>query len=203
MVGIICQLLQVILINTIMKSIKYLIAIFLFSIQYAYAQDTSKGMSKDTNKLNEVQVIGIKKAQAVTTLTSDDLNRASGLNLQDALNAVPGVQMESRSPWGSQHIIIRGYYPSGDNGRTDAVNFGGIGYQLYINNIPVTDATGSTIMDDIDYSTLGKVEIVKGPSPLYNSYIGGAVSLYTPTPPIGTSIQEQVVGGSYGLFQNE
>jgi iron complex outermembrane receptor protein len=166
------------------------------------SQSISVMLQPSSKSLNEVQVLGIQKAQSVTTLTDADLNRASGLNLQDALNTIPGVSMESRSPWGSQHIIIRGYYPSGDNGRTDPVNFGGLGYQLYIDNIPVTDATGSTVMDDIDYSTLGSVEVVKGPSPLYNSYIGGAVSLFTPTPmPNQTSIQEQVVAGSYGLFR--
>jgi len=152
--------------------------------------------------MNEVQVQGVQHSQSVTSLNSADLNRASGLNLQDALNTVPGVNMESRSPWGGQHIVIRGYYPSADNGRTDGENFNGLGYQLYINNIPVTDATGLTIMDDIDFSTLGKVDIQKGPSPLYGSYIAGAVNLYTPRPaPNETSINEQLIAGSYGLLR--
>ena len=155
------------------------------------------------NTLNGVEIIGVRTPQAVNTLTSSDLNRASGLNLQDALNNVPGVNMQSRTPWGGQHIIIRGYYPSVDNGRTNAENFGGLGYQTYINNIPVTDATGTTIMDDIDYSMLGKVEITKGPSPIYGSYIGGAVNLYTPTVvPNETSISERAIVGSYGLFRS-
>ncbi|HTA26727.1 MAG TPA: TonB-dependent receptor plug domain-containing protein [Bacteroidia bacterium] len=187
-----------------MKNIKHIftfIIIFTLSLEFTQAQDTAKTANDTAVHLKQVQILGVKKAQSVTTLTEDDLNRASGLNLQDALNTVPGVTMESRSPWGSQHIIIRGYYPSADNGRTNGVNFGGLGYQLYIDGIPVTDATGSTVMDDIDYSTLGSVEITKGPSPLYNSFIGGAVNLFTPAPTLGTSIQEQVVGGSYGLFR--
>jgi len=152
--------------------------------------------------LKSVEVIGVKTPQAVNTLTAADLNRASGLNLQDALNNLPGVNMQSRTPWGGQHIIIRGYYPSVDNGRSNGENFGGLGYQLYINNIPVTDATGTSVMDDIDYSTLGKVEVTKGPSPLYGSYIGGAVNMFTPTiAPNETSIREQSIVGSYGLFR--
>ena len=154
------------------------------------------------SQLNDVAILGVKEPQSVTTLTDVDLNRGSGLNLQDAINNVPGVNMQSRSPWGGQHIIIRGYYPSTDNGRSNSENFGGLGYQLYLNNIPVTDATGTTVMDDIDYSNLGKVEIVKGPSPLYGSYIAGAVSLFTPkVEPNQTTLQEQAVGGSYGLFR--
>ena len=111
--------------------------------------------------------------------------------------------MQSRTPWGGQHIILRGYYPSTDNGRSNGENFAGLGYQLTLNNIPVTDATGTTVMDDIDFSNLGKVEIIKGPSPLYGSFIAGAVNLFTPKPtPNQTSVQEQAIGGSYGLFRN-
>jgi iron complex outermembrane receptor protein len=156
-----------------------------------------------SNSLNNVEILGIKQAQSVTTLNEGELNRASGLNLQDALNTVPGVTMSSRSPWGGQHIIIRGYYPSTDNGRSNSENFNGLGYQLYINNIPVTDASGTTVLDDIDMATLGKVEILKGPSPLFGSYIAGAVNLYTPRPVTNqTSIQQQVIGGSNGLFRS-
>ena len=175
-----------------MRQTLFVLPFFLFPL-LAFAQ-------KDTT-LNTVQVLGAKETRS-TTLNDLDLHRASGLNLQDAINNVPGVNMQSRTPWGGQHIIIRGYYPSMDNGRSNGENFGGLGYQLYINNIPVTDATGMTVMDDIDYSTLGKVEIFKGPSPLYGSYIAGAVNLYTPTVAPGqTSIQETAIGGSYGLFR--
>src|SRR5947209_5074053 len=78
------------------------------------------------------------------------------------------------------NFTLRGYYPSTDNGRSNSENFAGLGYQLYLNNIPVTDATGTTVMDDIDFLNIGKVEVIKGPSPLYGSYIAGAVNLYTP-----------------------
>lgn len=175
-----------------MKRIIYIAA--LLCPAFTYAQ-------KDTT-LKEVEIISSRENQTITTLTATDLNKASGLNLQDALNNLPGVTMQSRTPWGGQHIIIRGYYPSTDNGRSNSENFGGLGYQLYINNIPVTDATGTTTMDDIDYSTLGKVEVIKGPSPLYGSYIAGAVNLFTPTVPANeTSLQETSIAGSNGLFR--
>ncbi len=153
-------------------------------------------LKASSNALSEVQVLGIKKAETVNILTADDLNRGNGLSLQDALNDVPGVDMQTRTPWGGQRITIRGYMPNVGMSQ----DFNGLGYKLYINNIPVTDATGSTIMDDIDFSMLGKVEVYKGPTPLYGSYIAGAVNLYTPVPD-KTSIQEQVIGGSFGLFR--
>jgi iron complex outermembrane receptor protein len=160
------------------------------------SQSINVMLKVSSNALNEVQVLGIKKAQTVNVLTADDLNRGSGLNLQDALNDVPGVDMMTRTPWGGERITIRGYMPNVGMSQ----DFNGLGYKLYIDNVPVTDATGATIMDDIDFSMLGKVEVYKGPTPLYGSYIAGAVNLFTPVPN-QTSVQEQVIGGSYGLFR--
>jgi iron complex outermembrane receptor protein len=191
-----------------MKTIQRTLSIFALSIvtlNFAQAQDTTKKGMDDTNHLKQVLVLGVRTAQSVTTLTPEDLNRSSGLNLQDALNLVPGVQMQNREPWGGDRIIIRGYIPNIGSPMNLSVNTGsGYGYMTYIDNIPVTDASGNTIMDDLDMSNFGKVEIIKGPaSPLYGSYIGGSVNLFTPTVTPGTtSIREQVIGGSYGLFRN-
>ncbi|HTA84496.1 MAG TPA: TonB-dependent receptor [Bacteroidia bacterium] len=157
-----------------------------------------------SNSLDAVNILGIKTAQSVTTLTSDDLNRASGLKLQDALNLVPGVDMQAREPWGGYRITIRGYTPNlGSLGNLSVNTGSGYGYMAYINGIPITDATGNTILDDVDMSSLGMVQIIKGPSSaLYGSYVGGSVNLFTPTVAPGTtSIQEQAIGGSYGLFR--
>jgi iron complex outermembrane receptor protein len=157
-----------------------------------------------SNGLSEVQVLGVKQAQSVTTLTSEDLDRASGLKLQDALNLVPGVDMQAREPWGGYRITIRGYTPNlGSLGNLSVNTGSGYGYMAFINGIPITDATGNTILDDVDMSSLGMVQIIKGPSSaLYGSYVGGSVNLFTPeVTPGTTSIQEQAIGGSYGLFR--
>ena len=165
-------------------------------------------------QLNEVQINDwhtterknnqLEEAKSVGVLTTSDLHRDNGLSLQSSLNLVPGVDMASRTPSGGQRIIIRGYYGGGSNGNNNPnFQFNGNGFQLYINNIPVTDAFGGTIMDDIDFSMLGKVEVVKGPqSSIYGSGIGGTVNLYTVRPaPNTTSIAQQVIGGSYGLLR--
>ncbi len=57
---------------------------------------------------------------------------------------------------------------------------------MYLNGIPITDAEGITVMDDIDFGSIGSVEILKGPSgTLYGSAIAGVVNLKTirPGPP--------------------
>jgi len=152
-------------------------------------------------QMTGVEVVGnneLEKAQSVGTLTKEDLSRANGLNLESSVNNIPGVQMQSRTPWGGARISIRGYYPNFSQ------NSNGFGYQLFINNIPVTDASGSTVMDDIDYSNLGSVEVIKGPaSGLYGGFIAGTVNLTTAkAAPNQTSFSQQALGGSYGLFRS-
>ena len=194
----------------ILRSKKNITSIIVSSIGYDSRQLAITGTSDvlivlvpSAPVLNPVEVFGEKQSQSNNSLSEADLHRFSGLNLQDAINTVPGVFMQSRTPWGGQHIIIRGYYPSADNGRSNGENFAGLGYQMFIDNIPVTDATGTTVMDDIDFFNLGRVEVIKGPSPLYGNYIAGAVSLFTPRPSAGqTAVQEQAIAGSYGLFRN-
>ncbi len=169
--------------------------------------DASKSLyvqlSPSPIELSGVQVIGsnqILRPQAVGILTTKDLQRASGLSLENSINMVPGVFMQSRTPWGGARITIRGYYPSTSR---NSPNSNGLGYQVFLNNIPITDATGTTVLDDIDFASLGNVEVIKGPSSsLYGSFIGGTVLLTTTRPaPDQTSITQQTIGGSNGLFR--
>jgi iron complex outermembrane recepter protein len=147
-----------------------------------------------------VQVIANKPEASVAVLTEGDLNRNDGLSLVDAINTIPGVFMQTRTPWGGAHITIRGYYPSTSG---NSPNSNGMGYQTFLNNIPITDATGTTVLDDVDYSTLGGVQVIKGPSSsLYGSFIGGTVNLSTARPTAdGTTLSQQVTGGTYSLLR--
>ncbi len=154
--------------------------------------------------LTGVQVVGsssLLDAQSIGRLTVHDLERTSGLSLETSINTIPGVFMQSRTPWGGARITIRGYYPSTSG---NSPNSNGLGYQVFLDNVPVTDATGSTVLDGVDFSTLGSVEIIKGPSSsLYGSFIGGTVNLTTIRPKADqASFNEQVIGGSYGLFRD-
>ncbi len=147
-----------------------------------------------------MQVVANKPAPSVSVLTAADLDRASGLSLENSINALPGLFMQSRTPWGGARITIRGYYPSTSG---NSPNSNGLGYQVFLNDIPVTDATGTTVLDDIDYSTLGRVDVFKGPvSSQLGSYIGGAVMMSTARPtPNQTSITQQVISGTDGLLR--
>lgn len=139
---------------------------------------------------------------SISKLTSAELNRSTGLFLTDAINGnVPGVLMQSRGVASGQQFNIRGY-GNGSRGTSGLnSNFDGQGYKVYLNGIPVTDAEGITTMDDIDFGSIGNVEITKGPAgTLYGLAIAGAVNLRTIRPQAGkTSIGQDVMFGSYGL----
>ena len=158
-------------------------------------------LTPSQTKLPGVQIVANKPTPSTAVLTQQDLNRASGLSLENSINTVPGVFMQSRTPWGGARITIRGYYPSTSG---NSPNSNGLGYNVFLNDIPVTDASGATILDDIDYSTLGNVEVIKGPaSSQYGSQIGGTVRFTTARPtPNETSLSQQLTSGSYGLLRS-
>ena len=158
-------------------------------------------LTPSATALPGVQVVANKPAASTAVLTKPDLERGNGINLESSINAVPGLFMQSRTPFGGARITIRGYYPSTSG---NSPNSNGLGYQVFLNDIPVTDATGTTVLDDIDYSTLGNVEVIKGPaSSAYGSYIGGAIRFTTERPALGqTSLSQQVLSGTDGLLRS-
>lgn len=142
------------------------------------------------------------QAQSIAKLGMAELSRSNGLYLDDAINTnIPGVFMEKRTVSAGQQINIRGY-GSGTRG-TNGINsnFDGQGYKVYLNGIPVTDAEGITVMDDIDFGSVGNVEVVKGPAgTLYGQAIAGVVNLKTrKATPGQISIGQDIQAGSYGL----
>jgi iron complex outermembrane receptor protein len=109
--------------------------------------------------------------------------------------------MQRRTVSAGQQFNIRGYGNGvrGTNGTNS--NFDTQGTKVYLNNIPVTDAEGITLMDDLDFSSIGNVEVVKGPSgSLYGLAIAGVVNLKTIQPELNKiSLAQNTLFGSYGL----
>ena len=159
------------------------------------------------SELDEVQVAGTYKKQvlllprAEIKLETKELKRGMGVFLDDAINAnVPGVTMNRRAVSSGQQFNIRGY-GNGVGFRGATNNFDGQGYKVYLNNIPITDAEGITLMDDIDFGTMGSVDVIKGPAgSVYGLAIAGVVNMHTIRPNEGeTSLQQNVLVGNYGL----
>src|SRR5689334_19835461 len=79
-------------------------------------------LTPSKTELPGMQIVATRTAPATTTLTETDLQRASGVTLESSVNTVPGVFMQSRTPFGGARITLRGYYPSVGN----SANFNGL-----------------------------------------------------------------------------
>ncbi len=144
----------------------------------------------------------LQQPVSVAKLGNVELKRSTGLFLDDAINAnIPGVFMQRRTVSAGQQFNIRGYGGGGPGPRGTANNFDGLGVKAYLNGIPITDAEGVTLMDDIDFSSIGNVEVMKGPSgSLYGLAIAGVINMQTMRPAKDkVTVGQDVLAGSYGL----
>ncbi len=151
---------------------------------------------------SEVNRSMLSQPSAISKMGTPEIKRAQGLFLDDAINAnVPGVYMQRRSVSGGQAFNIRGYGGGGPGVRGINSNFDQQGIKAYLNGIPITDAEGISVFDDIDFGSIGNVEITKGPAgTLYGLAVAGVINLQTVQPAKGqSSVSQDVLVGSYGL----
>jgi iron complex outermembrane receptor protein len=169
-------------------------------------------MTEQINELEAVETFAgsglrrslLEQPASVVSLRETELKRGTGLFLDDAINGnVPGITMQKRSHSGGQQFNIRGY-GNGIGIRGVNGNFDSQGSKTYLNGIPVTDAEGITVLDDIDYASVENAEIIKGPSgTLYGMAIAGVINLQTQKAPREkTSVSQEIMTGSYGLLRN-
>lgn len=145
----------------------------------------------------------LEQPLSIVKIEKRALKRATGLYLADAINTnAPGVTMQRRTQSGGQQINIRGY-GSGMGFRGVSNNFDNQGIKMYLNGIPLTDAEGITLADDIDFGSVTEAEILKGPSgTLYGLAIAGVINLKTELAEKNeTSVGQEVIAGSYGLLR--
>lgn len=128
----------------------------------------------------------------INVINKQDLVRFGPMSLVTTVNTVPGVRMEERSP-GSYRFSIRGSVLRSP--------FGIRNVKFYYRGLPFTDGGGNTYLNLLDMSSVGKMEIIKGPgSSLYGASTGGVVLLDQP-PTMEEQVSLSAVGGSNGLFR--
>ena len=129
-------------------------------------------------------------AASVAVIESKDLNRFSNTSFLPALNTIPGVRMEERSP-GSFRLAIRG--------SSLRSPFGIRNVKFYWNGLPMTDGGGNTYLNLLDFNSINQLEVIKGPSgSLYGAGMGGVLLLNSPSVS-KNEIQVSAMAGSYGL----
>ena len=122
----------------------------------------------------------------------------TGLSLEEALQGLPGVQVQNRYNYAvGERISIRGFGAR--------AGFGVRGIKVIVDGIPATMADGQSTLDHVDIGSLGRAEVLRGPaSALYGNGSGGVLSLHTAEAP-NVPIQQTVKGiiGSNGLTRME
>ncbi|MDB4999107.1 MAG: TonB-dependent receptor [Mucilaginibacter sp.] len=158
--------------------------------------DTARQLNTVTVKayLSEQPVFNVPAS--VSVLGSARLKVQPDNSFVTALNTVPGVRAEERSP-GSYRLSIRGSLLRSPFGVRDV--------KVYFDEIPLTDAGGNTYLNAIDIGNIQHIEILKGPDgSLFGANSGGVVLL---NPVSGRAdsnyLSAGINGGSYGLFHEK
>ena len=129
------------------------------------------------------------------TLALKDLKINNSTIITPALNRVPGVYMHSGA-LNTNRITIRGI-----GNRSPFITSK---IKAFVDDIPLTNGSGETTIEDIDLNILGKVDVLKGPtSSIYGAGLGGM--LYLKTPEIDQQKTEFALDntiGSFGLVRN-
>ena len=196
---------RTIIINYKDKKMKIKIFI-LFIVPLLSFQIEAQSKQDSINNLKNVTVKARKKTlkeraeykrhgQTAEVLTSEELNRNNPAFLEQSLGVMAGVQVDKRTQVGGQRIVIRGY------GNDQKFNNWGI--KAYYNQFPLTNAEGVTILDDVDFSIVDNIEVIKGPAAtMYGGGVGGVVRFYLKnSEEKGTSLSQNTTAGSFGLFQ--
>lgn len=135
------------------------------------------GFSQDSLKEIELDSVVVKAfnqnsrlrdvAAAVAYLNRTTLKRFGTASVVEAVNTVPGIRMEERSP-GSYRFAIRG--------SSLRSPFGVRNVKIYYNDLPLTDPSGQTYLNSLGAYDYGSIEVSKGPgSSFYGAGTGGVL----------------------------
>jgi iron complex outermembrane recepter protein len=159
---------------------------------------------RDTTQLSEVVIQGYPGKQysllqvptSSAVIGTHQLRLQQGATLIPALNNVPGVRMEERSP-GSYRLSLRGSLLRSP--------FGIRNIKIYMDEIPLTDAGGNTYLNLADAGSFDGIEVLKGPDGSQFGANSGGVLIFHPAGSLVDTnhITADVQGGSYGLFHEQ
>lgn len=132
---------------------------------------------------------------SISVLDRRSLTRGkSGASLAEALQGLPGVQVQNRFNYAvGERISVRGFGAR--------AQFGVRGAEVVVDGIPATLPDGQSTLDHVEIGSLGRVEALRGPaSALWGNAAGGVLLFRTRPAPLAPFRQEaEVVLGQDGL----
>ncbi len=144
---------------------------------------------------NHLPTILKSSTSSIALISSKAIERGNTLNINEALNRVPGIFMQSGA-LNTNRITIRGV------GSRNL--FGTSKIRAYFKDIPLTNGSGETSLEDFELGAISRIEITKGAtSSTYGAGLGGVIQLLPKTASFNnTSIINEITIGSFGLFKN-
>ena len=115
---------------------------------------------------------------AISVIPRERFENTRGISLMDALDATPGVFVQSRGGAQDVRVTIRGFGARGSGERSNAGNMRGI--RVLTDGIPITEPDGRTSLDLVDLGATDRIEVSRSnASALYGNASGGVVNLRT------------------------
>lgn len=180
----------------------------LFLIVSSSAQEPTPRDTASTFELKEILVTATRTSVpileiplAVDIVDSRDFasGRKSGLN--DLLESVPGILVQSRAGAQDVRLTVRGFGARGNGDRSNAATLRGI--KILIDGIPETEPDGRTALDLVDVASIDRIEVFRSnASTLFGNASGGVINLLTSRPFEQPFIESDNTFGSFGLRQN-
>ncbi len=167
-----------------MKIYFYLIIFFSFcTVKSQVDPNLNKleAVNLNTNKTN-------LKTFKQDSISSKLIQSNDGIILTPVLNRIPGVLMQ-QGALNTNRITIRGI-----GARSQ---FSTNRLKLYFGNVPLTNANGISVLDDVDLNAIGHIDIIKGPkSTSYGANLGGHMIFN----PFRYNSEKITFGASIGSF---
>ena len=137
--------------------------------------------------------------QSVAVIQRDQIEYAQRrVSLDEALRGIPGLLVQNRRNYGLSGGI-------GLSIRAPQPRFGLRGLAIIQDGIPITTADGTTEPGNVDLGSVGRIDVIRGPSSvLYGNAAGGVINLTTTFDPSRRlTIRPDIQFGSYGYNRQQ
>jgi iron complex outermembrane receptor protein len=172
----------------------------LFFSSLALAQEEEAESDTVRYEIEQVTTIGTRSTEriidipySVFSVDKKELSFGRKTSAKDVLADVPGMFLQSRFGNTDLRISLRGFGTRSNSGARAV--------RILVDGIPESDPDGESVLDAIDFTSLGGVEVAKGNlSSLYANAPGGVINfmsdLYFPRDYVGAITQV----GKFGLW---